>query len=52
VVAGIGTTLLSVGLQLGGMSAAATYVGGIGYGFVLPIWAFLMARLLSARLTS
>jgi hypothetical protein len=49
VVAGIGTTLLSLGLLLGGMSATATYVGGIGYAFALPIWAFLMARLLAVR---
>jgi hypothetical protein len=43
---GIGFVLLAVGLLIGGQNYPMTYVGGIGYELVLPIWAFLMARLL------
>jgi hypothetical protein len=48
-VAGVGTALFSVGLLLGGAQATLTYVGGIGYLLLLPIWALLMARLLARR---
>jgi len=46
VVTGIGFVLLGVGLLVGGQNNPITYAGGIGYELVLPIWAFLMARLL------
>jgi hypothetical protein len=29
--------------------AAGTYIGGIGYQVLFPIWAFLFARLLGRR---
>jgi hypothetical protein len=44
VVAGTGTMLLGIGLLIDGLNHPLTYVGGIGYQFVLPIWAILMAR--------
>jgi hypothetical protein len=46
VVTGIGFALLGLGLLLGGENHPLSYLGGIGYELVLPIWAFLMARLL------
>lgn len=46
VVTGIGFVALAIGLLLGGQDYPLTYLGGIGYELVLPIWAFLMARLL------
>jgi len=49
VVSGIGFVVFAVGLLLGGVNHALTYVGGVGYQIVFPIWAFLMGRLLSAR---
>lgn len=44
VVSGIGWVLLAVGLLLGGVSHPLTFVGGIGYTALFPVWAFLMAR--------
>ena len=46
VVSGLGFVVLGIGLLAGGVNHPLTYVGGIGYEIVLPIWAFLMARLL------
>jgi hypothetical protein len=48
VVAGIGFVLLPIGLILGGVNHPLTYAGGIGYSIILPVWAFLMARHLTA----
>jgi len=44
VVSGIGWVLLAVGLLLGGLDHPLTYLGGLGYQVLFPIWAFLMAR--------
>jgi hypothetical protein len=47
VVSGIGFVVLGIGLLVGGLDHPLTYLGGgIGYEIVLPMWAFLMARLL------
>ena len=46
VLSGFGFVGLAIGLLLGGTDHPLTYLGGIGYEIVLPIWAFLMARLL------
>lgn len=46
VVAGIGLALVGAGLVLGGMSHPLNYAGSIGYLIALPVWAFLLARLL------
>ena len=49
VVSGIGFVIFAIGLLLGGVDHPLTYVGGIGYQLVFPIWAFLMGRRLAAR---
>jgi hypothetical protein len=49
IVTGAGTVLLSIGLLLGGVNHPLAYVGGIGYMVVLPIWAYMLARVFSAR---
>jgi hypothetical protein len=46
VVTGIGFALVGLGLLIGGTNHPLSYAGGIGYELVLPIWAFLLARLL------
>lgn len=46
VVSGLGFVVLGIGLLAGGVDHPLTLLGGIGYEIVLPIWAFLMARLL------
>lgn len=46
VLSGLGFVGPAIGLLLGGMDQPVTYLGGIGYEIILPIWAFLMARLL------
>lgn len=46
VLSGLGFVVLGIGLLVGGVDHPLTYVGGIGYEVALPIWAFLMARLL------
>jgi hypothetical protein len=51
-VSGLGFVGLGIGLLLGGMDHPLTWVGGIGYEIVLPIWAFLMGRLLRGISTS
>ena len=45
VVSGLGFVVLAAGLLRGGVNDALTAVGGIGYQVVLPVWAFVMARL-------
>jgi hypothetical protein len=47
--AGIGFMLFGLGLLHGGVNDAFTYVGGIGYQILFPIWAFMLARLLGQR---
>ena len=49
IVAGVGTVLMSVGFLLGGLGHPMALGGGIGYGLVLPIWAFLLGRVFQAR---
>lgn len=49
IVAGAGTVLMSVGLLAGGVNDTLTYVGGIGYQVVLPIWAVALSRVFVAR---
>ena len=49
VLSGLGFVGLAIGLLFGGMDHPLTYLGGIGYEIVLPIWALLMARLLVSR---
>jgi hypothetical protein len=46
VLSGLGFVVLGIGLLAGGVDHPLTYLGGIGYELVLPIWAFLMARLM------
>jgi len=46
VVSGLGFVVLGIGLLAGGVDHPLTLLGGIGSEVVLPIWAFLMARLL------
>ncbi len=48
VAGGIGFVLMGIGLLAGGMDHPLTYVGGLGYQILFPVWAFLMARLLRA----
>lgn len=48
-VAGLGVAAFSTGMLLGGVEHVLTYVGGIGYQVLLPLWAFFMARLLARR---
>ena len=49
IVAGLGTVFMSIGLLLGGMNHTLTWVGGIGYQVVLPVWAFLLGRVFRAH---
>ena len=48
IVAGAGTVVMSIGL-LGGLNHPMTYLGGIGYQVVLPIWAYLLGRVFRTR---
>jgi hypothetical protein len=48
ILAGIATAFFGGGLLTGGVSSAFTAAGAIGYVTVVPLWAFLMARLLGA----
>ena len=50
IVTGMGFVVLGIGLLMGGQDHPLTYLGGVGYEIVLPIWAFLMARLLGRSL--
>jgi hypothetical protein len=49
IVAGLGTVVMSAGLLLGGVNHTLTYIGGLGYQVALPIWAFVLSRVFSAR---
>ena len=49
IVAGTGTVLMSIGFLLGGLTNTLALVGGVGYGLVLPIWAYLLGRVFTAR---
>jgi hypothetical protein len=46
VLCGLGFVVLGIGLLAGGVDHPVTFLGGTGYELILPIWAFLMARLL------
>jgi hypothetical protein len=46
---GLGFVAFGVGLLRGGATDPLTYLGGIGYQVLFPIWAFLFARLLGIR---
>jgi hypothetical protein len=46
---GLGFVVFGIGLVHGGVDDPLTYVGGIGYQILFPIWAFLFARLLGMR---
>ena len=50
VIAGVGGAILAFGLIRGGVDSGWTYLGGLGFEVILPAWAFLMGRLLAARL--
>jgi len=45
-ISGVGIVVFAAGLLLGGVNHPLTYIGGIGYSVLLPIWAYLLARLL------
>jgi hypothetical protein len=46
---GLGFVIFGLGLLRGGVTDPLTYLGGIGYHVLFPIWAFLFARLLAMR---
>jgi hypothetical protein len=47
--AGSGTVVMAVGMLLGGLNHPLTLAGGVGYGLVLPVWAWLLGRVFAAR---
>jgi hypothetical protein len=49
IAAGAGTVVLSIGLLLGGVNHTLSYVGGVGYQIVLPIWAWSLSRVFRQR---
>jgi len=49
VAAGVGTIVMSIGLLLGGVNHPLSYVGGVGYQIVLPVWAWLLSRVFRQR---
>ncbi len=44
--AGLAVVVFAAGLAVGGVDSGWTSLGGIGFLTMLPVWAFLMARLL------
>lgn len=50
--AGLATVFFGAGLLVGGVNSPFTSAGAIGYVTVLPLWAFLVARLLARGPTS
>jgi hypothetical protein len=48
-VSGLGFVVFGLGLLHGGVNDGFTYIGGIGYEVLFPIWAFLFGRLLGRR---
>jgi hypothetical protein len=49
VVGGLGFIVFAAGLLLGGINHQLTYLGGIGYQVLFPVWAYLLGRALSRR---
>ena len=49
IAAGAGTVLMSIGFLIGGLTHPLALAGGVGYGLVLPIWAFLLGRVFADR---
>lgn len=49
IVAGTGTVVMSIGFLLGGLTHPLALAGGVGYGLVLPIWAYLLGRVFADR---
>jgi len=49
VVTGLGIVVFGAGLLIGGAYDAITFVGGVPYQVLLPIWAYLVARQLKVR---
>ena len=47
--AGLGFVLTGAGLILAGVNHPLTYVGGIGYQVLFPVWAWLVGRVFSSR---
>jgi hypothetical protein len=45
VLAGAGTVATALGLLLGGVDHPLTWIGGLGYQLLWPLWAFLLARM-------
>lgn len=41
---GAGTVVIGIGLLLGGVDHPLTWVGGLGYQILWPVWAFLLGR--------
>jgi hypothetical protein len=46
---GLGFIVFGLGLLLGGVNHPLTYLGGIGYQLLFPVWAWLLGRTLSRR---
>ena len=49
IVAGTGTVLMSIGFLISGLTDPLALGGGVGYGLVLPIWAWLLGRVFADR---
>ena len=47
--AGFGFALLGLGLLLGGLKHTLTYLGGVGYQLLFPLWGLLLGRVLDRR---
>src|SRR5689334_21941721 len=52
IIAGVGTVLMSIGLLVGGGYHPLTYLGGVGYQIILPLWAFMLARVFRDQLVA
>lgn len=44
IVAGTGTVVMAAGLLSSGVNDTLTYVGGVGYQILLPVWAWRLSR--------
>ena len=49
---GLGFVLTGVGLLAGGTTNPLTWLGGVGFELVFPIWALLMSRIFRSRIPS
>jgi hypothetical protein len=49
VLGGLGFIVFAAGLLLGGVNHPLTWLGGVGYQLLFPVWAFLIGRLISRR---